>query len=143
VLEVGRNFKIDKLGSNTFSVRGSWQGQTLSDLFRRAGFQAMRDTIQQVYDQSQREVPRDSEQLAESGRIVEDPEAGRVSVVYGDSERHNGNAQPSSTYARVQHEDTTLAHPRGGKAKFVEDPLKASVPDFERNLRRRIEEALH
>ncbi len=31
---------------------------------------------------------------------------------------------PASTYAPIVHEDLSMAHPRGGKAKFLEDPVR-------------------
>lgn len=37
-------------------------------------------------------------------------------------------------YAARQHEETSWRHPIGGKAKFLEDPLKARIPRYERAL---------
>lgn len=37
-------------------------------------------------------------------------------------------------YAQVQHEDLTLEHPHGGQAKYLEQPLKAMAPRYERAL---------
>lgn len=34
-------------------------------------------------------------------------------------------------YAARQHEETTWRHPRGGKAKYLEDPLKENAPRYE------------
>lgn len=37
-------------------------------------------------------------------------------------------------YAARQHEETSWKHPVGGKAKYLEDPLKAMLPRYERAL---------
>jgi hypothetical protein len=137
-----RNFRIDRRGSSKIRVRSSWQGQTASTALRGAGWQGLVDTMEAVFEETQRQVPRLTNQLAESGRIVYDQSKGRASIVYGDSERRHGNRSPSQAYARRQHEDMTLKHPRGGKAKFVEDPMKESGALLERNLRRRIRDRL-
>lgn len=40
----------------------------------------------------------------------------------------------SSDYAIVQHEHTEYAHPNGGQAKYVEDPLMGHGPDHLRSF---------
>jgi hypothetical protein len=34
------------------------------------------------------------------------------------------NGKPASAYASIVHEDLDMPHPRGGKAKFLEDPIR-------------------
>lgn len=49
----------------------------------------------------------------------------------------------STVYAARQHEETTWKHPRGGKAKYLEDPLKAKAPRYEGVLAAAIRPQLH
>lgn len=37
-------------------------------------------------------------------------------------------------YAARQHEETTWQHPKGGKAKYLEDPMKEMAGKFDRRL---------
>lgn len=39
-----------------------------------------------------------------------------------------------SDYAAVQHERTDFAHPRGGQAKYIEEPLLRSAPKFKKHV---------
>lgn len=48
----------------------------------------------------------------------------------------------STPYAARQHEETTWEHPRGGKAKYLEDNLKAQAGNYRRHLRDKVAEAL-
>lgn len=45
-------------------------------------------------------------------------------------------------YAAVQHEGIEFAHPRGGKAKYLEDPYKAKIPEFTPTIARAVETVL-
>jgi len=45
-------------------------------------------------------------------------------------------------YAIVQHESLHFKHPRGGKAKFLEDPYKENVETYKRIIAKGISEAL-
>lgn len=42
----------------------------------------------------------------------------------------NGTITVDQVYARYQHEDITLSHPRGGKAKYLTDPLLDNADDY-------------
>ena len=45
-------------------------------------------------------------------------------------------------YALVQHERLDYKHPKGGKAKYLEDPLKMQAAAYEQNLQKHVSEAL-
>lgn len=47
----------------------------------------------------------------------------RLASAVGDSDL-TGEVVVDQPYALVQHEDTDLSHPRGGEAKYLENPLK-------------------
>lgn len=48
----------------------------------------------------------------------------------------------NTPYAARQHEEITWKHPRGGKAKYLEDELKAMTPRYERVIGESIRAAL-
>ena len=48
----------------------------------------------------------------------------------------------NTVYAAVQHERTDFAHPKGGKAKYLEDNLDANRQQYERNIADAIRDGL-
>lgn len=101
--------------------------------------EAMEEAGEEVFNQSLMEVPRDTEQLAESAEL--EPLEGQIGVVisFGDEVLRFGNTVPSKTYALYQHEDQTLNHPQGGKAKYLEHPTYQKGPRaIEKALRKRL-----
>lgn len=52
-------------------------------------------------------------------------------VGYGDLE---GHVVVDQVYARLQHEDLTLNHPRGGQAKYLEQPLHTDHGRYLQNI---------
>ena len=48
----------------------------------------------------------------------------------------------STPYAARQHEELDWKHPKGGKAKYLEDPMKAATPTAEKVLGATIKKAL-
>jgi hypothetical protein len=40
----------------------------------------------------------------------------------------------NTVYAEAQHERTDFAHPKGGKAKYLEDPLERNRKQYERKI---------
>lgn len=48
----------------------------------------------------------------------------------------------NTVYAARQHEETTWKHPRGGKAKYLSDPLKANADRYARALNAAVEKVL-
>lgn len=86
------------------------------------------EMVKEIYEQSQKEVPRETQALARSGyyRVDGNYRTGFTGVVgYGG----NGNpvnpktGQRASTYMIAVHEDLHARHPVG-KAKFLEDPIQ-------------------
>ncbi len=73
-------------------------------------------------ESKERYVPWEEGILRDSG-FVELPQVERdtISVLMG----FGGAAQD---YARVQHEDLSFNHPRGGGAKYLEKPMLANAP---------------
>lgn len=59
-------------------------------------------------------------------------------------ETHNGielEVTFSTVYAARQHEEVTWKHPKGGKAKYLEDPLKEMAARYEAALAAAIRKA--
>lgn len=48
----------------------------------------------------------------------------------------------NTVYAARQHEELAWRHPKGGKAKYLEDPLKASAARYEATLAAAVGRAL-
>jgi hypothetical protein len=64
---------------------------------------------------SQPLVPRDTDALLESGHVEHD--AAGAMVVY------DVTSEGGYPYGIKQHEDMNLAHPNGGQAKYLEQPM--------------------
>lgn len=69
-----------------------------------------------LLDKSQPLVPVRSGVLIASGQVVTDGEG--AAVVYTAT-----NPRDGYDYAIKQHEDTSLNHPNGGQAKYLEQPM--------------------
>lgn len=74
---------------------------------------AVQKALNRLKAKSLEEVPRDTGALAESCTVETDGKEGTIS--YG------------TEYAVIQHERTDFAHPSGGKAKYLEDPMNDPV----------------
>lgn len=77
-------------------------------------------------------------QKTAAGRISAGVVAGGISLERLASEK--GHKEPGS-YAVIVHEDLTLRHPGGGRAKFVEEPFLVEAPKVPDLLRARIDKA--
>ena len=93
---------------------------------------AVRDSATEVLAQAKREVPRELGTLKRSG----------VKQVTRAGDRVVAEISFNTPYAAVQHEDRTFRHPRGGKAKYLEDPIKQYAPKFKARLERALREGL-
>lgn len=99
---------------------------------RSAVEKAVRDTAVDVLAQAKREVPRDLGTLRRSG----------TQRVGWQGERVVAEISFNTPYAAVQHEDRTFRHPRGGKAKYLEDPIKQYAPKLEERLKKALRDNL-
>lgn len=84
----------------------------------------MRIVAEDLLGRAQREVPRDEGTLAGSGSASVE--------VHGD--RVVARVNFDTPYAKRQHEDVTLSHPKGGKAKYLEGPLTEMGPRYARAI---------
>lgn len=82
-----------------------------------AGVQAW---LELVSGEAQRQAPIEEGTLRGSAYVEIDTHADGV----------DGATGFATVYARYQHEGLHFAHPRGGKAKFLEDPFKQHLPRY-------------
>lgn len=94
--------------------------------------QAMAEETQLMFRDSQRVVPVETGTLRRSGVLEQPKERNKdIEVIIG----YGGAA---TAYALKQHEDLSLRHKEGKTAKYLENPVKARVPSFEKSIRQRI-----
>lgn len=94
---------------------------------------ALYEEGQEIFRQSQLQVPHDTGVLMASGQLHHPSIIGGdvvVEITYG------GNA---SAYAEVQHENMDFVHDPGRKAKYLEDPVKGAQSEIENNIVDRVE----
>ena len=107
-----------------------WRGEEVERLIRETAFQAIRDGAEAILTEAIDETPIDTGTLRRSGTVTEAPQENTVYVSF------------NTPYARRQHEDLTLNHPRGGKAKYLEDPFKRNAEKVEQLVAQRVKAAL-
>lgn len=75
-----------------------------------------------ILAESQKLVPIDTGTLARSGAVSTDKNTLTTTIFY------------DTPYARKQHEDTTLNHPNGGQAKYLERPFNEKADELETKI---------
>lgn len=85
-----------------------------------------------VLAEAKRQVPTDKRTLSRSATktVRKSGESIEIKVTF------------NTPYAARQHEERSYHHPRGGKAKYLEDPMRAMVPEAERRLAEAYRKAL-
>lgn len=89
---------------------------------KAAARRAVEASCEDLLGRAQREAPVEEGTLRGSGsvEIRSNPDGTGVS----------GEVSFDTVYAARQHEEVTWTHPKGGKAKYLEDPLKAMAPRY-------------
>lgn len=98
--------------------------------------ESMEEVSIAVFNESQIEVPVLTGALKASGH-VDPPEVAPGQIVI-----NIGYGGVASHYALVVHEDLSMNHPRGGKAKFLEDPMHEALGALTARLSGRMEAAM-
>lgn len=91
----------------------------LEDEIQKAALKGVRKLANNILAESQKLVPVDSGTLKESGVVSTNNKSNIVTVSY------------NTPYARKQHEDNTLNHPKGGQAKYLERPFNEKKGELE------------
>lgn len=89
-----------------------WHGEEVKNRHKAGAAAGCRAAGEHLLEVSRREVPLDTGALSRSGRVDSNGSEARVGISY------------DTPYARVQHEDTSLNHPNGRNAKYVEGPMQ-------------------
>jgi hypothetical protein len=110
-----------------------WHGEQAKALVKQAGIRAFLDCGEDLKGKSQDEAPVD---LGDLKGNCSDPNleesAGDITVTVG----------YSLPYALRQHEHTEYNHPKGGKAKYLEDPYKRNESRYLKFIGESIKETL-
>lgn len=61
---------------------------------------------------------------------------------FSESNATSGTVGFTEIYATRQHEETTWHHPKGGQAKYLEDPYRENLPKYLKSLEKDILESL-
>lgn len=83
----------------------------------------------ELYRDSQKQVPRDTNALASSGRYIYHSQSGprrSTGIKYG----YPGEGDNILDYAAAVHEILKASHAPPTKAKYVEDPLVQGIPVY-------------
>lgn len=96
------------------NVTIKWNGTAVTGAVEDAAAQGLYLGAEYVLGEAVEEVPLDEATLARSGVASVDEEKLEAAVSF------------DTPYAEKQHEDMTLQHAPGRKAKYLEDPLNRS-----------------
>jgi len=107
-----------------------WHGALAEKKVRQAGMEGMYLGAEAILTESHSEVPHESGTLMRSGIVTEAPEEKSVYVSY------------NTPYAVKQHEDLSLRHTDGRKAKYLEGPFKRMSPQVIKLVEKKISQAL-
>jgi hypothetical protein len=94
-------------------VKKTWNGRAIQKLVHAAAGEGNTAAADVLLDGALDRVPRDTNELAETGTVSTEQGGRAAAVSFG------------TDYAAVQHEDLTLEHPGGGEAKFLENAARA------------------
>jgi len=110
-----------------------WHGDEAKTLVKNAGIRALMECGQDLKGKSQDEAPVDLGDLKGNCNVPNPEESsGDITITVG----------YSLPYALRQHEHTEYTHPKGGKAKYLEDPYKKNEKKYQQYISNKIKEAL-
>lgn len=121
----------------SITMRGSSKMRTIfesvgSATFTRAVTRGVVAEAYRIMRRAKRQVPLRDGPLRASGTVLEPVISGTSwSITLG-----FGGA--ASAYALIQHENLTFSHAPGRKAKYLEDPVRDSMPAIEAHLARSV-----
>lgn len=95
-------------------------GRQIAERAEQFALQAMQRVADDLMGRAQREAPIDEGTLRGSAHA----ELRRM------GDRFEVEVSFNTPYAARQHEEVTWEHPKGGKAKYLSDPLKEMVHDY-------------
>lgn len=105
-----------------------------------ASKQGLYEEGEEIFAESQQEVPVDTGALKRSGYI--EKQGNSVDIGYGRSEELGASNQTPNTYMVAVHERLDVYHPNG-KAKFLEDPVNRHTRKGADSIADKIRKLLH
>jgi hypothetical protein len=111
-------------------VEVEWKGKAASAAAKRGAIRGLQMATELLLAEAVKIVPLDEAALQDSGK---------TSV---DEEKLEGKVTFDTPYAVVQHEDLTLHHPNGRKAKYLETPWRENSSKFAELIAFQIKRAL-
>jgi len=111
----------------------TWRGKKAEALLKKAVMQEALKCAADLQGKSAREAPVDTGDLRANcnvSRMKEDGEKAWYEVGY------------DLPYARIQHERLDFNHPKGGKAKFLEDPFNQNKKKYGKAIKDRAKNTL-
>lgn len=129
---------IKKWRCNLVAKQNKWRTKKAVKIAEQAGMEALRIGAEAILTEAIDETPVETGTLRRSGTITvgELPDGTQVYVsaeagtdMAKAFPRESGTEKAvyisfSTPYARRQHEELDYVHPRGGKAKYLEDPFR-------------------
>lgn len=107
-------------GFNISGLKEVYKGlQLTEEEIIQAALKGQKKLAANILGESQKLVPVDTGTLQRSGHITTDTGLNITTISY------------DTPYARKQHEDPTLNHPKGGQAKYLEQPFNEKAGEFE------------
>jgi len=115
-------------------VRLRWDGRQVSEGVRHATARALREASEHLLTEANKTVPIETGALMRSGVSDVDEQRLEATVSYGHNE--------SAAYAMKQHEDTTIRHDPGRRAKWLELTLNEQRRRLQQYIENEIKRAL-
>lgn len=116
-----KGFKLDGF-KETYKAMG-----VLEENIIETALDATNQLAEVILGESQKLVPVDTGTLKESGTVNADKKINMVTISY------------NTPYARKQHEDNTLVHPKGGQAKYLEQSFNEKSKELETYIKNALE----
>lgn len=121
------------------STKIFWNGGFMMKQVGDVAKEACRECAEDLLERSQELVPRDTDFLHDSARVVDASSSGKAEfyVTYTDYD-------PKHDYDNAvrQHEDLVQNHPNGGQAKYLEEPMDAMMHEYKQFIANAIQEEL-
>jgi hypothetical protein len=111
-------------------VEIEWRGKAASEAAKRGAIRGLQLATELLLGEAVKIVPLDEATLQDSGKAAVD------------EEKLEGKVTFDTPYAVIQHEDLTLHHPNGRKAKYLETPWRENAEKFAELIAFQIKRAL-
>lgn len=108
----------------------NWRGDLAKKIAKEAALSAIHDGALHILSEAVDEAPVDTGDLRGSGKVEDMPEEQATVISFNEP------------YALRQHEELNYNHPKGGKAKYLEDPFNRNISKVNKLIKDRVKTAL-